>query len=215
MSKLDSFFSMPAATYHHPLLRFLEMNKPDRVSVDVVRPKDVLGYKSAKLFLNWTKNDLEQPPVEYGWDDELNGALIQRGIRAVSPDAEKVRFGLVLRHAFKRPESRFGDGFFNSVLAIVVRESGFPDFPEVAGILKQVSTNQPHMEGNWYPDCRQMIEGILGAQATELVSSLQYSQDDAKSILAGAVARYLDERFSVTDRIRWGWTGQESARGQV
>jgi len=34
---------------------------------------------------------------------------------------------------------------------------------------------------------------------------LDYSQQDAEGILAGALAYYLDERFSITDGRKLGW----------
>lgn len=207
MPPLDAVFSKGREVYQHPLLRFLDANKPQIVRVEVVRPKDVLGYKSASIFLHWSIDGVEQPPQPYAWEAELNAELVRRGIRSVSPEAEQVRFGLALRDAFRRPEVRFGDGFFNAVLLMAVDELGFREYPEVAGVLKHITRSRPYTGGHGYGDCREMIVGIISWRANELVEALHYPEPDAKAILAGAMARYVDDRFTVTDRIRLGWVG--------
>jgi len=203
---LRSFFGNKGESYRHPLLTFLERFPADRVEIETVRPKDLLGFKGAKIYLHMTVDEKPRPPAEYVWDDDLNAALVARGIRSISSEAEKARFGLALRAGFRRIESRYGDGFFNAVLVLVIREEGFADDEEVAAILKHVSTNRPHMGGNAYGDCRAMIEHAISDRAKELTGPLKYPQDEATGILAGAMARYLDERFTVTDRIRLGWS---------
>ena len=91
------------------------------------------------------------------------------------------------------------------MLAMVVQEAGFAEHQEVKDILKYVSTNKPYMDGNGYTNCREMIERAISDQANSLVNALKYNQKLAEDILAGAMARYLDERFSVTDRELLGW----------
>jgi hypothetical protein len=205
MPPLDLVFTNRREAYQHPLLRFLDSTKPRDVRVEIDRPKDVLGYKPASIYLHWAVGGVDQPPQSYPWDYELNAELVQRGIPSVSADAEKVRFGLALRDAFKRPEARFGDGFFNAVLIMVVRELGFHEYPEVAQVLKHLTQSRPHMGGHGFDDCREMIIGMISDCATDLVTALHYPEPNAKIILAGAMARYLDERFTVTDRVRLGW----------
>lgn len=205
MPPLDSIFAQKRDAYQHPLSRFLDSGKAQDVRVEVMRPKDVLGFKPASIFIHWKANGVDQPPQQYPWDSDLNADLVRRGIQSVSSDAEIVRFGLSFRHEFKRPETRFGDGFFNAVLVIVVRELGFQEFPEVAQVLRHVTQSRPHMGGHGYDDCREMIVGIISARAGELVDVLHYGEAEAKAILAGAMAQYLDDRFTVTDRIRLGW----------
>lgn len=208
MAPLDTLFAKrDADPYHHPLLRFLDAPapKPDKVRVEMVRPRDVLGYKAATIYVHWAAGGVDQPPQPYPWDGELNAELVRRNVRSVSPEAEAVRFGLALRDAFKRPEARFGDGFFNAVLVEVVRELGFPAFEEVDAVLKHIATHAPHKGGNGFADCREIIVGIISTRAAELVDLLGYSQGDAKNVLAAAMAQYLDDRFSVSNRIRLGW----------
>jgi hypothetical protein len=206
MSKLDSFFEKKSETFRHPLLSFLEKAHAEQATIEVVRPEDVLGFKAAKIYLHLIVNGKEQAPAEYAWDDELNSALVARGVRAVSTDNEKIRFGLGLRFSFKRAESRFGDGFFNSVLLIVINESGFAEHPEVADVLTDIHANRPHTGGNGYTDCQEMITKAISDRASELEHSLKYGREEAREILSGAMARYLDERFTVTNRRRLGWT---------
>lgn len=45
-----------------------------------------------------------------------------------------------------------------------------------------------------------MIDGAIYGRARELNRDLDYSIPEAEDILATAVARYLDARFSVTNR---------------
>ncbi len=200
MSKLNTFFDNKADAFRHPVLTFLENIPAENVKVDVVRPRDTLGFKAARIYLRI----LDGPPSEYAWDDELNAALVAKGIKAVSPESEKVRFALGLRFGFKRVELRFGDGFFNAVLGKVVREK-FAGLPEIDDVLRDVHTDQPFMGGNGYENCRDMIEKVIGDRAMELIG-LNYPMTQAEEILAGAMALYLDERFTVTDRRRLGWT---------
>lgn len=205
MPPLDSIFAKMREPYQHPLLRFLDTAQSQNVRVEVVRPKDVLGYKPADIYIHWAVGGVDQPPQHYPWDGELNAELLRRGIPSLSADAEKVRFGLALRDAFKRPEVRFGDGFFNAVLVMVVGELGFQEYREVAEVLKHVTRSRPYMGGPGFSDCREMIVGIISGRAAELIDDLHYSEGDAKAVLAGAMAKYLDERFTVSDRIRLGW----------
>jgi len=51
-----------------------------------------------------------------------------------------------------------------------------------------------------YFKCRGMIDGAIRGRARELNKRLDYSVPEAEQILAGAIAQYLDERFSVSNR---------------
>jgi hypothetical protein len=62
------------------------------------------------------------------------------------------------------------------------------------------------MGGNGYTDCHAMVTNAISDQATQLVDWLKYNKDEAREILSGAMARYLDERFTVSSRRRLGWT---------
>ena len=49
-----------------------------------------------------------------------------------------------------------------------------------------------------------MIADALAGRAYELVEKLGYSQEEARTILVQALARYLDDRFGVSQRRRLG-----------
>jgi hypothetical protein len=206
MSRLGPFPAEPGQDFQHPVLRYIDTQQPVQVAVEVVRPKDLIGFKAAKFYLHLSKNGVQQPPIEYAWDEELNLAFVQRRIKSISAESEKVRFGLDLRYRLKRPESRYGDGFFNSVLMILVRELKLDEFTEVREVLPHIHTNRPHAGGNSLQDCRLAITTVFGSLYEDLRQQLKYAEELADEILAGAVSRYLDERFTVTDRIRLGWT---------
>ncbi len=205
MLTLDSIFCGKEQQPDYPLLRFIDEKKPDNVSVKVVRPKELLGYKPAKFSVSLTFNGVQQQR-QYSWDDELNLALVKRGYRAPSLENEKKRFALMLRSRLRTAETRFGDGFFNAVLVLMVREGALMEFQEVKDVMKDVFANKPYMDGDGYQDCKVAIEQALRTCANDLCEALNYDRRDAEEILAGAVARYLDERFTVTDRRNLGWT---------
>ena len=49
-----------------------------------------------------------------------------------------------------------------------------------------------------------MIADAISGRAHELKEKLGYPEEEAKPILVQALARYLDERFSVSNRRRLG-----------
>ena len=134
------------------------------------------------------------------WDDALNSALVKRKIRATEPDNEAVRFSLGLRAAFQAPETRFGDGFYNAALVHYLTDSPFADQPEVKPVLIHVYRNGMDTSTRTYAECRDLIDAAIRGRARELVEDLGYEIPEAERILAAAVAQYLDERFSVTNR---------------
>src|SRR5258707_3691334 len=121
MSVLEGYFRQKIdETYDHPLLRIADAaaKRPEvsRVAVEVLHPRDGLGFKPAKIYLHVLGEAGQdvQPNQEEDWDDALNTALVKRKIRAVSTDNEKVRFTLGLWAALQVPETRFGDGYYNA-----------------------------------------------------------------------------------------------------
>lgn len=206
MSKLDELFGGNEPQPVHPVVKYLKNVKPQRVEVEVWRAREVLGYKPARIIIHITKDEVQLPPTEYAWDDDLNHILINSGYRAVNQENEKVRFCMALRSGFRKPETRFGEGFFNAVLVKLIKGGPFMEFGEVAGVMKDVSANEPYMRGPSYEDCIAMIKSVLHGRAKELTEALHYDRPIAEDVLAGALARYLDERFTVTDRRRLGWT---------
>ncbi len=170
--------------------------------VEVIRPRGPLVHRPTKLHLHFYAKsgaEIDRPHPEE-WDDELNTALIQCRIGAISVDNEKERFSLGLRAALQGAESRFGDGYFNSVLVHHILNSPFKDHPAFADILPNVHRNGVDTSFRTYDECRDMIDSAIRGRAMELTKNLGYSIPEAEDILAAAVAQYLDDRFSVTNR---------------
>ena len=207
MPRLDSYFRDDATTQDdHPLLRFLTQKEAEpefhEAKVEVVRPRAPLGHRPAKLYLHFyakSGGETESPHPEE-WDDELNTALVQRRVKAISVENEKVRFSLGLRAALQQAEDRFGDGYYNGVLVHHISNSPFEDNVAVADVLSHVYRNGIDPSFRSYLECREMIDGAIRGRAKELTKSLGYDLHEAEDILAAAVAQYLDERFSVTNR---------------
>ncbi len=207
MPLLDKYFREETdGRYDHPLFRYLTElgGRPEfqEAKVEVIRPRGTLGHGPAKLYLHfYTKSGAEMDgPQPEDWDDELNTALIQRKIRAISVDNEKVRFSLGLRAALQGAEARFGDGYYNSVLVHHLLNSPFKDHPAVAEVLPHVYRNGIDPAFRTYSECRDMIDGAIRGRARELTNYLSYEIPEAEEVLATAVAQYLDDRFSVTNR---------------
>ena len=187
-------------TFEHPVLADLKNIPNEQVRVSIHRPKDILGYRSAKMYLKV----LNQPTQEYAWDGDLDDALISKGIKATSPKDETMRFAMALRRSFKSIEIRYGEGFFNAVLVNEIKNVGLADEPPVAEVFREVRELQPFMNGRGPADCAEAINGALKYRANE-ISKLGYNVDETAAVFAGAVAQYLDERFSITDGKTLGW----------
>jgi hypothetical protein len=210
MSVLEGYFRQKAdETYDHPLLRIVDEaakhSEVKRVAVEVLRPRDALGFKSPKLYLHLLGEAGQEVQHDQkkdwdDWDDALNTALVKRRIRAVSADNEKVRFALGLRAALQAPETRFGDGYYNAVLVHHIVNSPFARHPAVESVLMHVYRNSIDPSFRTYAECRGLIDTAFRGRAMELVENLGYDIPEAEEILAAAVAQYLDERFSVTNR---------------
>ena len=207
MSVLDSYFRHQIAeTCGHPLLRVVESaaKRPEvkRIAVEVVRPKDLLGFKPATIYLHLLGESGEdvQPCQKEDWDDLLNTALIEGGIRAISLENEKLRFSLGLWAALQVPETRFGDGYYNGVLVHHIAHSPFVRYPEVESVLKHIYRDGIDPSFRTYAECRDQIDAAIGGRARELAEELKYQIPEAEQVLAAAVAQYLDERFSVSNR---------------
>ena len=108
-----------------------------------------------------------------------------------------MRIGLLLKHFFSQPESRYGDGFFSSVLVELLRDSELATHPAMRDVLRFVSVPPPMNSSN-RDDCAAAIESRLADVAKLLKTDLAYEVDQAKPILADALANFVDERFSIT-----------------
>jgi len=211
MSDLDSYFKIDEGERDsHPLIRLLDaqQGKPEfgAAKVEIIRPRAALGFEPAQLSLQFfdKHNQICDYKTEF-WDAELNEVLVNRKIRAIDKINEIKRFGLGLGAAFQRPENRYGDGFFSAVLMLVVDQSPLAKVDSVRELRPYIATNRPYEGGHSAEDCSVVIQAILQDRWLELRRKLDYDNTDAERILAGALAYYLDGRFSITDGRKLGW----------
>jgi hypothetical protein len=210
MTTLDEFFRTPADSLPDPRLRDWKrrLAQPGvKVALELYQPGAALGVAQTDMNLTFTDNGTTGPTETVAWDDDLNSGLVQLGVRAINTDQEAERFALALRGAFRRAERECGGGYFNSVLLEFLADSDLVRYPEIAEILKHSHALAPSKEGNGasrYSLCREMIADAISGRARELTGPLQYPQEEAKRILVAAIARYLDNRFSVSHRRQLG-----------
>ncbi len=173
------------------------------VRVKLYRPPDLLGYKSAKLYLEVTdKKGIVVWSDQDDWDASLDQGLLNLGIRSVSPENEGERFNLLLEAAFTQFEDRYGDAAFNAVFVDYLKE--ITDSARLQEMLAYSTALSPNKDLPAYAGCREGIANSIRNRARELHLKLHYSVDETDNILTSALLRNLDERFSVTNRKRMG-----------
>ena len=210
MTTMDDFFKGAAPAWEaHPMLRHWREMK-DRsdiggVKFELYRPRDGLTFRPAQIYVTFTRKDgVPLSPEKEDWDDVLNEGLLKLHVPAASKENESERFALGLRAALEPIDGRFGEGHFNAVLLKVIQSSPFARNPAVARVLAEIDRGASVLDGA-SSDCSEMILNALRGRAQELVGDLGYPEADAQEILASAIAKYLDERFSVTNRKLLGW----------
>src|SRR5437870_2541453 len=122
---IEDFFHEAEVPGNFPLLRFVAAKKEQGyVPVfELNRPRETLGFRKAKIVVQFYKNGQEGDYKDDDWDDNLNAGLVQLGVKSKNPDEEKDRFALGLRAALKMPEKRYGDGYFNAMLNDFIRQT--------------------------------------------------------------------------------------------
>jgi len=205
MPTLDDFFKESADILEHPRLREWkhQIDHGARLQLELHRPATSMGLSQAEMNVlrfdegNWHLID------SVAWDEDLNAGLVQLGVRAADHSQEAERFALVLREALRKASREFGDGYFNAVLLAMINDSDLRQYPEIEAIFKHMHGNRPEQSKS-YDLCREMIADSISARARELKHQLDYPETDAKAILVGAIARFLDQRFSVSSRRQMG-----------
>ena len=212
MTSINEFFPTQI-DFDHPKLRYWSHRKATgaKVSVEFRREREGLSFRPARLYVLITGPNGIEAPDELAWDAELNDAMINAGIAAVSSSNETERFGYAMRHMFSSIEIRHGDGFFNAVLVYVLRLTGLSQQDQVGAVLNQIREYSPHL-GRSYEQCADAIKAVLTHCGFSLVKNLKYERGQAEVILGGAIAYYLDERFSVTNRQILGLGPRSAAR---
>lgn len=207
MTTFDDILNDPTEAPAHPRLREWEqrIKAGETALLELYRPPSALGLSSTKILLRFAVDGVQQPLDEVEWDPELNSGLIQLGVHCIDTEHEVERFALGLRDSLKSAEKEFGNGYFNAVLLDLVVDSRLDqEYSEIADVLKFTYHDQPERESRSYDRCRDAIALGMSARNKELKGPLKYTQDEARVILARAIARYLDERFSVTSRRHLG-----------
>ena len=203
MTQPNKYFDPPVPTVDHPRIRawrsYRRESKVDHVAVEIKRDHEGLTYHPARIFVEF--RDVADAIVridEAPWEAELEAWLIEtEQAKAVSIDNEKLRFSLLLKPAFRPILIRYGDGYFNSVLIEVLQAGPLATQAEVADVLRSIHRNKP-APGPAKEECRDRIERELVLLASR-ISVLYQDREVAEDIHAGAIAKYLDERYSVSN----------------
>jgi hypothetical protein len=90
------------------------------------------------------------------------------------------------------------------VLVDLLDESGLCRIGKIAEVRQYVHANQPDRSGPSYSACREAIASETGARAVEFRDKLKYNPAELRAVMTKALAIYLDERFSVSSRRRFG-----------
>lgn len=209
MAGFDQFFVSKPDAPTHPKVRFWQdkREKGARLVCELIRERDALSFGPASLYISFLDehgNDM-QSLDEVAWDSRLNDELLRLKVRAVTPKNESKRFGLVLRDRLAEPEERFGDGYFNAVLIQYIDESPFAEAPPIQEKRPSIHAYRAARDGSSFEACMKEIDAII-VQCAHDLKALDYKQHQAVPILSGALAEYLDERFSITSRQRLGFT---------
>lgn len=204
MSTIDDMLRAPTEKPLPPLARWAKerLEAGEKLSVELHRSGSALDSSTVELFIYREKD--EGAPRSTEWNDELNSALVELGVRAIDLNNEGERFALGLRAGLRKVERRAGDGYLNAVLLDLIDDSDLGKTGEIAEVRKHVDANRPERT-RVYSNCREEIANEIGARATELREKLKYGDDDLRKIMSKAIARYLDDRFSVSTRRAFGW----------
>ncbi len=205
MNELDKMLEAPGETALPPLVRYCKQRKEagDRIEVELYRPDTANGLCRTDLVIRRWEKEIEQEPHQVEWDDGVNAGLVALGIRAINLEQEAERVALAIRAALRKVERRYGDGYLNAVLADLIAESDLSKNGAIAEVRRYVQTNPPE-RGASYHACRELIANEIGGRAVELRDKLGYQPEEIKAVMTKALAIYLDERFSVSSRRRFG-----------
>lgn len=205
MSGFDRYFQSQQEPSKHPKVRHWERvirEKHARLVCEIIREREGLSFGPTRiyvLFLDQMGRSEVDRPDEVDWDARLNDELLRLKAKALNEKNEILRFGLVLRDRLEQPEDLVGDGFFNAVLLEFIDESPFAKEQEVQEKRQLITSYRASHDGRSFRDCWDAIEAIFIDCARDLIA-LGYKRYEAERILSRALAEYLDERFSLTNR---------------
>jgi len=205
MNELDKMLEAAGETALPPLVGYCKRRKEagDRIGVEVYRPDTAGGLSRTDLVVHRWENEQEQESRQVEWDDGVNAGLVDLGVKAINVQQEGERFALAIRAALRKVERRYGDGYLNAVLVELLDESDLCKGGEIADVRKYVHTNPPERSRS-YDACRELLANEIGGRAVELRDKLKYQPEEIKAVMTKALAIYVDERFSVSNRRHFG-----------
>lgn len=209
MSKLDELFDGP--DYDHPKLRAwaARLESGQRAVLSVRRPWEGITRRAPEIVVEFLADDNNPAAKDStAWEDGLNSALLDKGVRAKSIWHESERLAISLQSAFDPLAQRYGDDYFNAVLIELMQEMGMTISEDVKDVLNDVSTHPASRSGAGFVDCRDDIKAAMSRALKTYVQRLDYSRAEATDILTASLATFIDERFSVSSRRRLGWARQ-------
>lgn len=197
MSSLDKFFEPRVEVLPAEARRWETLSQGRPLTCEFIRRRQGLSWEPAKLQVSIPDGTppVIEPPVL--WELRLDDWLIARGAKAPTATNEAERFGFRLGWLLEPIEERYGGSYFNSALHAYLSDE-FSSQPSVRHKLDAVHAYPDTTEDT--RDCREQVEGVLVKVAHDLAGPLQYSRPLAERILADAIAYYLDDRFSITNR---------------
>lgn len=210
MSKLMAFIQDTNSERElHPKARYwrelLETGRAATIECTFVRRREPLGFGPARLIVGALDASGAQvmPPDDVGWDPELDADLVRLGARAISLANETERTGMVFGSRFSELEAEYGSGWFDAVLVQEVREI-FAGEPLVEEKLRSINGYRPSMDTDRYPRAIRDIDAVVQGRAHALASMLRYTPEQARGILDGGMAYFLDEKFMISSRASLG-----------
>jgi hypothetical protein len=207
MSTLDDVLRSPEAIPQPPVVQWLKgrVEAGDEMMVALQEDESPLGSSVSGLMVLQKGISGDQPLKVFDWDDDLNAAMINLGIKAIDVQQEGKRFARVLRAALRKVERRYGDGYMNAVLVDLIDESDLGQAGKIGDVRRLIHPNPPERRGQSYQECRDAIAIEIGGRAKQLRDMLKYNPEELEKVMDRAIAQYLDERFSISSLRRLGW----------
>ncbi len=203
MNELDKMFEAPKEASLPPLVRYCKNRQEagDRFEIELYRP-DEHGGRTDLVIHHW-QNETEQTPQQVEWDDAVNAGMVELGIRATDLQQEGERFAFGIRAALRPAERKYGDGYLSAVVVELLDGSDLFRGGEIAEVRQFVRITPPERSKS-YDACRDLVASEISGRAVELRENLKYDVESIKTVMTKALAIYLDERFSVSSRRKFG-----------
>lgn len=202
----NKYFDTPAEAPEHPRIRAWSawMSSSQRAGLEIRRRREGLAFRPTRMFVTFYAPDgTIHREDETEWELELDTWLVNEHIKARDEANETLRFALRLKAAFRPIAIRFGDGYFNSVIVHQLRSGplgGIAPLVEVLGAI-----HEDEAAGGSKYSCEELIDFEITVAARALLGLYDNDRAMAQSLLTGALAQYLDERFHVTERRALGF----------